>query len=146
MGLVQAEVTLINANDLGDFRRGQIKEHEIRQTTVMALVDSGAWTMVISEAIREKLGLEVVGSDYATLADGNDYPCKLAGPLEVKWKDRRVLLEALVLPSGYDALLGAIPLEAMDLIIDPRGEELIGAHGDRVVHILFQIQKSKLVA
>ena len=141
MGIVRAEITLANATDLGDFRRGQIKEQEIRRTKVKALVDSGAWTMVINEAVRKKLGLEVIGNDYGRLANGKRQPLKLAGPLEVRWKDRRVLLDALVLPEGEDALLGAIPLEAMDLIIDPRGEKLIGAHGDEVLHLLYSAQR-----
>ena len=137
MGIVRTEITLTNAFDAGKANEGLIKEQEIRRTTVKALVDSGAWTMVINEAVRKKLGLEVVGADYGKLADGKRQKYKLAGPLEVRWKDRRVLLDALVLPDGEDALLGAIPLEAMDLIIDPRREELIGAHGDEVLHVIY---------
>ena len=136
MGLVYSEITLKNALDVGDCRRGQMREQDVRQTTVKALVDSGAWTLVINEAVRQKLGLEFVGADYGTLADGAEAIYNLAGPLEVWWKDRRVLCDALVLPDGQDVLLGAIPLEAMDLIIDPRGEEVVGAHGDVVIHSL----------
>ena len=136
MGLVYTELALANAYDVEKAKEGLIEEQEIRQTTVNALVDSGAWTMVINETVYKKLGLGVVGSDYASLANGKQQLYKLAGPLEVRWRDRRVLLDALVLPKGEDALLGAIPLEAMDLIIDPRGEEVIGAHGDQVVHML----------
>jgi hypothetical protein len=44
------------------------------------------------------------------------------------------LCEALVPPNAGEVLLGAIPLEAMDLTINPRKEEIIGAHGNHIVH------------
>ena len=49
--------------------------------------------------------------------------------------------EALVLPDAEEALLGAIPLEAMDLAINPRKEEIVGAHGDQIVHSVKFISK-----
>ena len=133
MPLVQTEITLKNALDAGKKREGLIKEHEIRQLTVQALVDTGAWTIVINEDTREKLGLDVLGTEDGTLADGSKALYNLAGPLEVIWKNRRTTCEALVLPDAEDILLGAIPLEAMDLTINPR-RELVGVHGDQIVH------------
>ena len=133
MSLVQTEITLKNANDLMAVRCGYIKETEVRQITVPALVDTGAWTLVINEATREKLGLELLGTESGTLADGTKDEYNLAGPLEVRWKNRRTTCEALVLPEAEDILLGAIPLEAMDLTINPR-RELVGVHGDQIMH------------
>ena len=136
MGLVYTEITLKNAADAIIAQRGIIKESEIRETTVRALVDTGAWTLVINEAIRKELGLQITGIEHGTLADGTRSPYNLAGPLEVWWKNRRALCEALVLPDAEDVLLGAIPLEAMDLTVNPRGEELVGIHGDQVLHVV----------
>jgi clan AA aspartic protease len=133
MSLVQTEITLKNALDVGKKREGLIKETEIRQLTVNALVDTGAWTLVINEETREKLGLNIVGSDSGTLADGTKAEYNVAGPLEVIWKNRRTTCEALVLPDAEDILLGAIPLEAMDLTVNPR-RELVGVHGDQILH------------
>ena len=133
MSLVQTEITLKNANDLMAVRSGYIKEHEVRQITVPALVDTGAWTLVINESTREKLGLDLLGTESGTLADGTKDEYNLAGPLEVRWKNRRTTCESLVLPEAEDILLGAIPLEAMDLTINPR-RELVGAHGDQIMH------------
>ena len=133
MSLVKTEITLKNAADLMAERQGYLKNVEVRQITVQALVDTGAWTLVINEDARVKLGLEIVGTDTGTLADGTEAEYNMAGPLEVKWKNRRVLLDALVLPDAEDILLGAIPLEAMDLTINPR-RELVGAHGDQILH------------
>ena len=133
MSLVQTEITLKNSADKMKAKEGLIKETEIRQMTVNALVDTGAWTLVINEETREKLGLDIVGSDFGTLADGTKAEYNLAGPLEVVWKNRRTTCEALVLPDAEDILLGAIPLEAMDLTINPR-RELVGVHGDQIMH------------
>ena len=136
MSLVHAEITLKNVADVLRAQDGLIKKDEIRQTTVAALVDSGAWTMVINGATRDKLGLEEGRIAPGTLADGSKASYKLAGPLEISWKDRSVICEAVVVPNAEENLLGAIPLEAMDLIVNPRGEELVGAHGDQIMHSL----------
>jgi len=133
MSLVRTEITLKNSEDKINAKRGLIKETEIRQLTVNAFVDTGAWTLVINEETRKKLGLDIVGSDSGTLADGKKAEYNVAGPLEVIWKNRRTTCEALVLPDAKDILLGAIPLEAMDLTVNPR-RELVGAHGDQILH------------
>ena len=133
MSLVSTGIILINAFDIGRFKDGSIKEADIRQMTVEAIVDTGAWTLVINEEVKGKLGLEVVGSEPSTLADGTKAVYDMAGPLEVRWKNRRVLCDALVMPDANYVLLGAIPLEAMDLTVNPR-REVVGAHGDEVVH------------
>jgi len=54
--------------------------------------------------------------------------------VEVHWKNRHTLCSALVVPGADEILLGAIPMEGMDLIIHPRKEEIVGAHGDKVLH------------
>ena len=133
MSIVKTEITIKNAADLIFVRQGNMKNDEVRQITVQALVDTGAWTLVINEEVREKLGLEIVGTDFGVLADGTKAEYNMAGPIEVMWKNRRVLCDALVLPDAEDILLGAIPLEAMDLTVNPR-RELVGAHGDQVIH------------
>ena len=136
MGTVFTEITLKNAADGIRVKDGRLKEHEIRQVTVNALVDTGAWTMVINEATREKLGLEADKTAPGILANGTESEYKLAGPLEVVWKNRSVICEAIVIPDANENLLGAIPLEAMDLTINPRKEEVVGAHGDQILHLL----------
>ncbi|MDR1351987.1 MAG: clan AA aspartic protease [Treponema sp.] len=134
MSLVRTKITLKNVKDIIRAEDGHIKEAEIRKVNVEALVDTGAWTLVINEKIRKKLGLELTGTDTGTLADGAESVYNMAGPLEVWWKKRRTICEALVLPNAAEVLLGAIPLEAMDLTINPRKEEITGAHGDQIVH------------
>jgi clan AA aspartic protease len=136
MGLVRTEITMKNAEDIISVKMGLIPEQEIRQVTVNALVDSGAWTMVINESTREQLGLEAERVAPGVLADGTKSQYKVIGPLEIAWKDRAYLGEALVVPNAEENLLGAIPLEALDLMINPRTEEVVGAHGDQIMHSL----------
>ena len=136
MSTVYTEITLKNAEDAILAKNGIIKEHEIRQMTINALVDTGAWTMVINEATRERLGLVADRTAPGILADGREEIYKLAGPLEIIWKDRSVRCDAIVVPNAAENLLGAIPLEAMDLTVNPRSEKVVGAHGDNIVHLL----------
>jgi clan AA aspartic protease len=133
MSIVYTEITLKNEIDAAFAKRGYIKENEVRQMTTQAIVDTGAWTIVINENIRDKLGLEENGYGEANLADGQTAEFPMAGPLEIRWKNRRFTCDALVMPDAPDILLGAIPLEGMDLTVNPK-RELVGVHGDREIH------------
>jgi len=133
MSVVYTEITLKNVIDAAFAEKGYIKEDEVRQMTVQAIVDTGAWTLVINEETREKLGLRDNGTGEATLADGKKGEFPMAGPLEIRWKNRRFTCDALVLPDAPDVLLGAIPLEGMDLTVNPK-RELVGVHGDKEMH------------
>jgi clan AA aspartic protease len=83
--------------------------------TVQAIIDTGARTLVINKDTCEKLGLLDQGIGEATLADWQKEEYPMAGLLEIWWKNRRFNCDALVLPDAPDILLGAIPLEGMDL-------------------------------
>ena len=131
MGLLYEEITLKNSTDVGNVRRGIMREEDVRQTTVKALVDTGCFTLVISEAIRQELGLELLeGERTVTLANETTEKCNFTEPVSIHWKDRHSVAQALVLPGADDVFLGAIPLEDMDLIVDPARQVLAGAHGD----------------
>ncbi|MDR1786138.1 MAG: hypothetical protein LBR23_06740 [Spirochaetaceae bacterium] len=134
---VHTTITLKNGTDVMMARKGLITESDIRQVTLDAVVDTGAWCLVINEETRAKLGIEVTGTDTVNLADGGWTDCSTVGLIETWWKDRHYTHEALMLPDSKEVLLGAIPLEAMDLIVDPRVGKLIGAHGDQIVHRLY---------
>ena len=133
MGLFKEEITLANATDRGAARRGMIPESEIRSITVKARPDTGAWTLVINEEIRQTLGLEIVGTRPGTLADGTTGAYGLTEPVEVHWKNREAVCQAAVLPASKNVLLGAMPLEGLDLYVDPVNQHLAGVHGDEPV-------------
>ena len=132
------EITLENVIDRGLANRGYIKDTEVRAVTVQAMPDTGAWTLVISEEIRQKLGLAIEGYSDSTLADGKTASYPLTGPVKIQWKNRSIALPAVVVAEAQDVLLGALPLEGMDLIVDPVRKQLAGAHGDRPLHVLYQ--------
>ena len=132
MGNVFAEITLKNNGDLTKVRDGSISENEVRTITVTALVDTGATSLIINEDIREKLGLAIIKTGTASLANDIKMECKITEPVHINWKDRQVDINAVVLP-GDKILLGVIPLEFMDLIVDPVRRELTGAHGEQMV-------------
>jgi hypothetical protein len=70
------------------------------------------------------------------LADGSIQICGLTEPVQIQWKDRDAVCQVLVASNANDVLLGKIPLGAMDLIIDPVNQELVGAHGDKVLYMI----------
>jgi clan AA aspartic protease len=133
MGTVYADITLKNTLDLGKARAGIIPEKEVRAAAVRAMVDTGAGTLVINETVRRQLGLEIEGQRGARLADGVRQICQITEPVNIQWKNRDSVCRALLLPNAEEVLLGAIPMDDMDLIVDPTKQELKGAHGDEVV-------------
>jgi clan AA aspartic protease len=130
MGTVYAEITLKNMFDVGKAREGLMKEHNIRTATVTAIVDTGAMTLVITEELFQELGLSIIGEKMVRTASGQR--CKVTEPVGIHWKDRFSALSAVVIPGAEVVLLGVLPLEDMDLIVNPGTQELQGAHGDIV--------------
>jgi clan AA aspartic protease len=135
MGNVYTEITLKNGGDIAKARDGTIADKDVRTLTLTALVDTGASTLVINENIRRQLGLFIEETRIATLAGDCKKECKITEPVQIHWKDRKVSINALVLPEG-DVLLGVIPLEFMDLIVDPARNALIPAHGDHILTLI----------
>jgi clan AA aspartic protease len=125
MGVVHADIELINAVDLGNARRYKIGEDEIRRLPVTMLVDSGSVYMCINETIREYLQLEIIEQRKGVLADGRIGEFDVAGPIEVRFMNRRCHVDAMVLPGDSEPLLGLIPMEDMDVIIHPLAQQLI---------------------
>jgi clan AA aspartic protease len=118
---------------VGKVQEGSLPEKEVRAVTVRAMVDTGAGTLVINEEIRQKLGLTTQGLRRTALADGVSTIYQVTEPVEIHWGDRVTVCMAVVIPGADNILLGAIPLEDMDLIVDPKRQQLIGAHGNEVL-------------
>lgn len=106
MGLVSAKIILKNPSKVG-----------LESIEVDALVDSGAVHLCIPEHIRIQLELDEIDKKEVTLADGNKKLIPYVGPIEIKFKNRVGFAGALVM--GDQPLLGAIPMEDMDLVIIP---------------------------
>ncbi|OAI09851.1 clan AA aspartic protease [Methylomonas methanica] len=112
MGLTYAALKLTNL-----FNRKQVE--------INALVDTGATFMCVTEEIALQLGFDIteVSQQVVTLADGHQRKVPKIAPIEIAFANRTYVTEAVVL--GNEPLLGVIPMEAMDLIVDPRQQVLI---------------------
>jgi predicted aspartyl protease len=139
MSCFTEEITLVNARDVGNVQDGIIPKAKIRSMTIKAVPDTGAWVLVINEETRAHLGLSIEGAVKATLADGSASSYQQTEAVEIHWKDRSTTQQALLLPNGKDILLGALPLEALDLMVDPVNERLVGVHGDKALYRLLSI-------
>ena len=89
---------------------------------VVALADSGAVHLCIPEHIQIQLKLEAIDNKEVTLADGSKKLVPYVGPIELRFKNRVGFAGALVM--GDQVLLGAIPMEDMDLVIIPKTRTL----------------------
>jgi hypothetical protein len=134
MSVFKEEITLSNVADKVRVECGVLKE--VRSMTLQAMPDTGAWTMVINEATRRELGLGIEGAIGATLADDSTSIYNQTEALKIQWKNRSTIQQALLVPNADDILLGALPLEALDLMVDTVNERLVGVHGDQPLHKL----------
>jgi clan AA aspartic protease len=125
MGLVYADITIINKEDLILAKRNIIGEDEVKKMDINVLVNTGSHMLAINETIQEQLQLPVVEKRKAQLANGSVVEYDVVGPIEVKFKNRRCSVDAMVLPGDNEPLLGAIPMEDMDILIHPLRQELI---------------------
>ena len=104
MGLVTAKVTLANP-----------KRPELQPIEVDARADTGAVHLCIPAHVQLQLGLQQLTTKEVTLADGGRKVVPYVGPVELRFKNRVGFAGALVL--GDEVLLGAIPMEDMDLVV-----------------------------
>ncbi len=108
MGLVKAEIQLKNPTN-----------PNIVALSITALADTGALHLCIPEHIAIQLGFNLVDFDKreVTTADGKKHLVPYVGPILVQYKNRSCFVGALVL--GQEVLLGAVPMEDMDLVVVP---------------------------
>ena len=94
------------------------KKLELASVEVDALADSGAAHLSIPEHIRIQLELKETDKKEVTLADGTRKLVPYVGPIELRFKNRVGFAGALVM--GNQVLIGAIPMEDVDLVITPK--------------------------
>ncbi len=125
MGLVYADIELINAGDIALARRYYIGEEEIKRINLNILVDTGAYNLCINESIQQQLDLPFIEKKKAQLANGHIEEYDVVGPIVLKFKNRQTVCNAMVLKGDNEPLLGAIPIEDLDVIIIPARQEMI---------------------
>ena len=125
MGLTYADIELFNYADETLNEDGYLAKEKIRKVTIKAMADSGAIRLAINETIKQQLGLRVRQQLNISLADGTKRTLDVAGPIRLKFKDRDCITDAFVLPGNEEPLLGAVPMELMDLVIIPAENKLV---------------------
>lgn len=125
MGLTYADVELINRDDLALARKFIIGEEEVKRMNVSMLVDSGAYMLAINETIQSQMQFPVVEKRKFELANGHIVEYDVVASVELKFKNRRTNCNAIVLAGNSEPLLGAIPMEDMDVLRHPLSQELI---------------------
>lgn len=140
MGMIHADIILTHEGDLYETSAGR-PPPRIRREQVRALVDTGALQLTISPDLQSLLELPVVRKVRSVLANGQRQEVDLVGPVRVEFGNRVTTVHALVLPGSEETLLGAIPLEGMDVLIDPTNQRLImnPASPDMATYRVYQI-------
>ena len=112
MGVTYAELKITNL-----FNKQSVK--------INALVDTGATFMCVTEEEALQLGFDIseMTQHVVTLADGRQIKVPRIAPVEIAFGNRSYVTEALVL--GNEPLMGVLPLEAMDLMVDPLKQQLV---------------------
>ena len=125
MDLVYATIQLFNYADETLCEDGYLPKEKIRTMEINAMADSGAIRLSINEVIKKQLGLRVRQQLNISLADGTKRTLDVAGPIRLKFGDRDCITDAFVLPNNEEALIGAVPMELMDLVIVPSENKLM---------------------
>ncbi len=112
MGLVTAEIELSNPRD------GNIKPIKVK-----SLVDTGSLHLCVPEHVAIQLELQELYKREVTTADGRKHLVPYMGPTSIKFENRGCFTGALVF--GDEVLLGAVPMEDMDVLVSPAKQALI---------------------
>ncbi|MHB8254952.1 MAG: clan AA aspartic protease [Acidiferrobacter sp.] len=111
MGITHANIILANP-----------VKPDISPTEIISLVDTGAMHLCVPQHIAIQLGFSEQEKREVTLADGSKLLVSYIGSVEVRFGNRRCFVGAMVM--GDETLLGAIPMEDMDLVIRPMSREV----------------------
>jgi clan AA aspartic protease len=136
MGRVTTRIGVENLKDLWKAETGSIPPDQVRRIEIVnALVDTGASTLSLPTKVIEKLGLQKVGERTVITTQGvaktNKYE---AVKLTIMGRDCTV--DVLEVPNSVPALVGQVPLELLDLVVNPAAQTLTGnpEHGGE--HVL----------
>ena len=139
MGRVLAIATIYNLGDLIEVERGRLTPSDVRQVVVNdALVDTGATTLSMPRSLMDQIGLTKQYEKRAMTAAGERI-MNVFGTAKVVIMGRDCVTDVLEVPEGNPVLIGQIPLEMMDWVVDVQGRRLIGnpAHGgEQILEVL----------
>ncbi len=124
MGMVMTKVKLTNDAELEMARRRLIEAALVRTVEIEALVDTGATDLVLPADVVAKLGLTHQGTRPVSYADGRRARVPWVSGVRIEILGREMSCDALVMPEGTTPLIGQIPLEGLDLVVDPKSRDV----------------------
>jgi predicted aspartyl protease len=139
MGRVTVEAKIESLEDLMMLRKGLIAADQARSVDVAdALVDTGATMLSMPGKLIKELGLEPVRTRKAITSAG-PVTVQVFGTVRLTIQDRDCVTDVTELPDDCPVLIGQIPLEQLDFVVDLSGRRLIGnpAHGGEHVIELY---------
>ncbi len=131
MGKVIVTALVENLDDLSDVRRGTLTSDRVRRVEVTdALVDSGASGLLMPKSLVARLGLTPLRSREAKTV-GGIVSVQVYRAVRLTIQERDCILDVTEISDDLPVLIGQLPLESMDWVIDMKGHKLIGnpAHG-----------------
>jgi predicted aspartyl protease len=139
MGRVLTEATIENLEDLWAVKRGLLPADQVRKLVVAdALVDTGATLLSLPTRLVQQLGLSKTSSKRVSsslwVGEANVYEA-----VRLTIQGRSCTMDVLEVPDAVPVLIGQLPLEHLDLVVDLRSRSLIGnpAHGGEHVYELY---------
>jgi clan AA aspartic protease len=132
MGRVTTTAKVENIKDLWEVESGMRGAEKARHVTVSnALIDTGATVLSLPKAVLQQLGLRKVSEKRVTTSRGDVCDVPLYEAVRLTIQGRSCTIDVLEVPDNVPALIGQVPLELLDFVVDPRGAQLLGnpAHG-----------------
>ena len=117
-------IKLTNSYDEERVQSGDWRPEQVRTLEIEALVDTGATMLILPADVVARLGLKEQGRRKVVYADGHEDEIPWIGGVRMTLLGREMIASALVTPAGTVALIGQIPLEELDLIVDPKSRAL----------------------
>jgi len=124
MGRVMTKLKLTNPFDKERAREGLLPPEQVRTVQVEALVDTGATMLVLPAEVCRHLGLREAGRRKVRYANGVVAEVPWVGGVWIEILGREMTSDALVEAEGTTPLIGQIPLEGLDLIVNPKTRDL----------------------
>jgi predicted aspartyl protease len=114
-----------NTIDSALARQGKLAEAAVRAVTIAdALVDTGASTLGLPTSVLRQLGLPEPTSTRQSRNTTGEYEVKIYGPVRLWVFDRDMVLDAMEVTDGCPVLIGQLPLEHMQLVVDMSNHRL----------------------
>jgi predicted aspartyl protease len=126
MGKVSVPVKIENLEDLFKANAGTLPPDKVRYVEVAdALVDTGAVMLSMPKRLVAPLGL-VPFRTRSVRTVGGVVQTRILGSVRLTIQGRDCTVDVAEIPDDCPVLIGQIPLEALDLVVDPINQRLIG--------------------